>query len=360
MTERTDFRFFAHGYYGYFCKMCRKPDTGYASYRDLRRHQFEEPDSCMRRHLAVDVIHEVDPPFGGAPSPVPFRLPAPDELIEHRDEEGRLRVRGMLTGYRHWAVGRVGGRFRLFPVFQVRRAPAPYARGVTTARCAAEDPAGPHRAPDAGCSCGFYAFWTPQDASNHRGPVKHATILGRIDAWGKVLPGISGFRSENVMVAALAPPACTAPGCDVPSTSFVTRPHWTEWMTPGGRTYPRINDRRHTTYRDGADFVASIPHTDYLGWFCDAHSNGAPIAPKYANLRCNYPRESDGRPCARPSTFTLQGLPYSWCHEHAPLVFGADVVMEGLCDSYDVDAQILGSPRVEDPISPGAPGSPPS
>lgn len=357
MNRRFHFRFFGTGIYGYFCKVCRKADLRFPSYRALRRHQFG-PDACLRKHSEPKVVAWDDPPFEGERIPVPTSPTTLEDLTEHRDSNGRLRVSGILTGYRHWAVGRVDGQFRLFPVFMGRRAAVPYARGVTTAHCAAEEPGEPHRSPDGDCSCGLYALWEFKDAAFHRRMVQHATILGRVEAWGKIVPGTDGFRSERAMVTELYMPSCTVLGCDGASSQFVARPRWIEWMTPGGRTYPRINDRRHETYRDTADFTSCIPRTEYLGWFCEAHSKGELIPPDYANYRCNYPRESDGRPCTRSSTFTFAGLPFSWCHEHAPLVFDASEVMEGLHTFYDLATP--GTMSVEDYLSPGGPGNRPS
>lgn len=355
MRRRFHFRLYGYGYYGYFCKLCRRGDLRFATYRGLRRHQFAEPDACVAKHLQAEIIHEEDVPFDGARASVPASPLASDQLAEHRDTDGRLRVGGKLTGYRHWAIGRMNGQFRLFPVFVHHETPQPYARGVATAYCANEGWDEPHRSPFGECSCGLYALWDLKTAAHHRSLVQHATILGQVEAWGKSLPGTSGFRSEKAMIAALYTPSCVVPGCHGQSSSFVTRPEWIDWMTPGGRTYPRINDRRHTTYRDTADFTSSRPRADYLGWFCDAHSKGDLLPPSYSGCQCNYPRASDGRPCTRPSTFTLAGFPYSWCHEHAPLVFDTAEVMEGLHNFYDLLTP--GTLSVEDYLSSDGPGS---
>lgn len=343
MRQRFHYRFFGYGLYGYVCTLCGRGDIKYASYRDLRRHQFEGPDACVLTHYRPEVIEDPDPPFEGERIPVPAALPSADDLAEHRDSKGRLRVAGTLTGYRYWRVGRVDGSFRLFPAFAKRKGSGPYARGVTAAHCDAEAWDEPHRSPDARCRCGLHADWDPQRIITRRNPGAHATLLGAVKAWGKVLPGENGFRSEFAMVSALCRPSCTILGCDEASIRFVTRPHWTTWMTPGGRTYPRVNDHRHETYRDTADFVASMPRSDYLGWFCDAHSRGDLVPISDSGYRCNYPTTARSHHCARPSTFTVEGLPYSWCHEHAPLVFDTASVIRGLTDYYDVDMIAAGS-----------------
>ena len=349
MTKPYQFQFFVHGRSSYFCGLCAGTETMHPTYRSLRRHLFEGPEACLKRRFEPEYFEDPDPPFDGERVPVPSAPPAPESLADHRDANGRLRVAGTVEGYRAWSVGRVAGEFRLFPFFAKREGSAPYPRGVATACCDVEYWEGePHRSPDASCSCGLYAFWTLDEGERYRASMRHASLLGRIEAWGKVLPGEKGFRSEFAMVSTLITPTCMAPRCTTVSTRFIARPRWTEWMTPGGRTYPRVNDRRYTTYRDTADFAASLGGTSYLGWYCDEHAKAELVPPDRDWFRCNFPSPKNKHRCARPSTFILTGVPYSWCHEHAPLVFDTAEVMAGLSRSYDVDFSAPGSLSVAD------------
>lgn len=282
-----------------------------------------------------------------------------DPAAGPRDADGRRIVEGTLTGYRSWAVGRVDGAFRLFPVFPKLEVTEPYPRGPATALCADGENVFPHRSPDATCACGFYAFWDLPAAAGYQSCRSHATVLGRVTAWGKVLPGEKGFRSEIAMVDAVFGPLCSAGECAAAVSQWLVRPHWTTPLTPGGRTFPRRNDRRHTAYREHGDFVAALATTAYLGWFCDRHAKADLAPPNFAEYVCNFP-VGGGRRCRRQSAFALPGYAYSWCHEHAPLVLDAAAVMKDLASAYDLAGVVMGPPAGSAPISPDGPGNPPS
>lgn len=337
MTERRSFDYYLHLRDG--ALMCSGCLHAFPTYRALAHHQFQGTEPCVPTALAPTEVVLPDPAreFAGIPTAVPHELPGAGDLAEHRDAKGRLRVVGTLTGYRRWAVGRVDGRFRLFPLFAKRDGRGPYARGVTTAYCGADAWEKPHRSPDPGCTCGLYAFWAPADADSWLLDARRATVLGRVDAWGKVLPGTKGFRSEFAMVDALATPTCIASGCSTASTRFICRPRWINPLTPGGRRYPRVNDRRHDSYRDTADFSATLIGSPYLGWYCDDHAQADLGPPSHRGSICNYPT-ADSKRCLRPSAFVIRDVSYSWCAEHAPLIFDTASVMAGLTAFHDADA----------------------
>lgn len=356
MTARTGGPFFLHLQQGYVCVLCCNT---FDSYKRLARHQFEGANPCVKESMAPEEVRVPDStaPFTREHAPVPASPPDPVAMGEHRDAAGRLRVAGTLIGHRRWAIGRAAGQFRLFPLFAKRDGRGPYIRGVTTAYCGAEEWESAHRSPDPSCECGLYAFWDPQAVAMYSNPGR-PTILGSVQSWGKVLPGEKGFRAEYAMVDCLSFPTCAASDCAAPSAKLILRPQWIEWLTPGGRSYPRVNDRRHATYRDTADFTTANSSSTYLGWYCDEHAKAELSHPAYDCI-CNFPT-GNGHHCLRPSVLTMTDLPYSWCHEHAPLVFDTADVMGELCNFYEVDALAPGDLGLEDHVSPDGPGNRPS
>lgn len=125
-------------------------------------------------------------------------------------EEGRSLVPGSLRGYRTWRP--TGRRTRLptgaLPLTSVTRRRILWPP-LLVARCAPfpkgwPGPAdltlpGDHRAPQAGCDCGIYAWYAPDDTR-----ILHARVFGAVEASGLVLMGDRGFRAEKVRITAVA------------------------------------------------------------------------------------------------------------------------------------------------------------
>jgi hypothetical protein len=126
-------------------------------------------------------------------------------------EVGRSLVPGSLRGYRTWRpAGRrvhvpagtlpltsVTRRRVVWPPMLVARcAPSPSGRKAPDAEVDLDDD---HHAPQAGCDCGIYAWYAPDDTR-----ILHARVFGAVEASGLVLMGERGFRAERVRIKAVA------------------------------------------------------------------------------------------------------------------------------------------------------------
>lgn len=316
----------------YHCILCQGK---FNSHQAFSYHMFKASVPCIsninrERASEPEVVVE----FKGERMSVPTTIVERGAHPEHRDGDGRLRVSGMLTGYRGWSVGRVGNDFRIFPVF--RDWSAPYDKGVLTATCHSTEYRMKHSVPHLDCTCGFYASWSPEKIRDFTSST-NTFLQGRLKAFGKVLPGELGWRAQHVIVDGFYHPNCGVYGCNNKATKYIVRPNWYKPVSSQGAVFPRLNSAEYSTYRDTADFSASNISNQYLGWYCDGHEFTQLIAPRYEYI-CNYPKTNGRRRtnCKRPSTFALNGLPYSWCNEHAPFIFNADEVLSSLCNYYDV------------------------
>jgi hypothetical protein len=126
-------------------------------------------------------------------------------------EVGRSLVPGSLRGYRTWRpAGRrayvpegtlpltsVTRRRVVWPPTLVARcAPSPGGRKASDSEVDVDDD---HHAPQAGCDCGIYAWYAPDDTR-----ILHARVFGAVEASGLVLMGERGFRAERVRIKAVA------------------------------------------------------------------------------------------------------------------------------------------------------------
>lgn len=317
----------------YICKLCAHT---FNSHQAMNYHLLKSKEPCIENALRPSVPFESPEQiveFSGERLSVPSSVPAPDSHAENRDASGRLRISGMITGYRGWSVGRVDGQFRLFPIF--KNSFVPYEKGALTATCGAYGRSRQHVAPDLGCGCGFYASWTFDKVREFTSATNKTLLFGRLKAYGKVLPGEFGWRAQNVILDGIHKPTCGSANCDNEAKHFIVRPDWYKPISPNGRVYPKVNSKQHETYRDTADFAGSNISSAYLGWYCGDHDFATLTEPLYEDYQCNYPTQFSTR-CKRQSSLTLKNVPYSWCHEHAPLVFDADEVITELCNYYDV------------------------
>lgn len=119
-------------------------------------------------------------------------------------DAGRPLVAGSLRGYRTWRLrGRrsPAGPGELLPLTSVTRRDVVWTRRLA-ARCAREgdDPApgGDHAAPESGCTCGIYGWYSPTDSA-----IVHARVFGCIEATGRVVMGEQGFRAERATITAV-------------------------------------------------------------------------------------------------------------------------------------------------------------
>jgi hypothetical protein len=142
-------------------------------------------------------------------------------------DAGRSLVPGALRGYRTWRPARRSMPIPagLLPITSVSRRRILWSPRLT-ARCTPPDPgrspAGElapvddHDAPHAGCDCGIYAWYAPDDTR-----IMHAAVFGVVEATGLVLLGDRGFRAQQARVVAVVTrnrrvaAACTEAGIAV-------------------------------------------------------------------------------------------------------------------------------------------------
>jgi hypothetical protein len=142
-------------------------------------------------------------------------------------DSGRPLVPGSLRGYRTWwrAGRRASLPDRMLPLTSVTRRHVIWDTTLS-ARCVPRDtaPSGlpsaevldDHPAPRAGCNCGIYGWYAPDDAG-----IMSASVFGAIEASGRILMGERGFRAERARITAVVTrnrrvaAACTRAGITV-------------------------------------------------------------------------------------------------------------------------------------------------
>jgi hypothetical protein len=97
-----------------------------------------------------------------------------------------------VVGFRQW-------RLRGSELWSLR-ADDRWGRGMRTATCLAGD----HRAPQNGCTCGFYAWYAPPPRT--ASAATSDLLGGAVVLWGQVELHAHGMRAEHAMVVALALP----------------------------------------------------------------------------------------------------------------------------------------------------------
>lgn len=124
---------------------------------------------------------------------------------------GQPLVAGVICGLRTWRVewsgdsGRLGG-----PIYE-----SPWATGGAPTRASCQTGSGrlrrTHHAPVGSCSCGLYALHPRESAVDQLEPALLAddeprfdSVIGIVDAWGKVEVHEEGFRAEYARPRALA------------------------------------------------------------------------------------------------------------------------------------------------------------
>lgn len=124
-------------------------------------------------------------------------------------DTGRPLVPGSLRGYRTWwhARRRAWVPDGMLPLTSVTRRHVVWT-STLSARCVPPDTArsGPgaatladdHLAPRAGCNCGIYGWYAPDDAG-----ILNASVFGAIEASGRILMGERGFRAERARITAV-------------------------------------------------------------------------------------------------------------------------------------------------------------
>jgi hypothetical protein len=142
-------------------------------------------------------------------------------------DAGRPLVPGSLRGYRTWwqASRRAGVRDGMLPLTSVTRRQIVWAstmeatcvpRDIARSRPLSATPPDEHPAPRAGCNCGIYGWYAPDDAG-----ILRASVFGAIEASGRILMGERGFRAERARITAVVTrnrrvaAACTSAGIAV-------------------------------------------------------------------------------------------------------------------------------------------------
>jgi hypothetical protein len=83
-----------------------------------------------------------------------------------------------------------------------------YTAGAHTAYCAQNfyQENAVHRAPQKGCSCGYWCYYTP-DYATDIGTSTAWTCLAAVEVWGDIVPGTKGVRAEHMQIVGILPPA---------------------------------------------------------------------------------------------------------------------------------------------------------
>jgi hypothetical protein len=141
-------------------------------------------------------------------------------------DTGRPLVAGTLLGYRTWRPARRWTRVPegALPLTAVTRRHIIWT--PTLRACCSPPWIAPrhreavvppdHHAPFAGCRCGIYAWYQPDDTG-----ILHAGVFGAVEASGIILMGDRGFRSERARIVGVVTrnrrvaAACDEAGIDV-------------------------------------------------------------------------------------------------------------------------------------------------
>jgi hypothetical protein len=142
-------------------------------------------------------------------------------------DAGRPLVPGALRGYRTWRPAGRRGQVPagMLPLTSVSRRHVVWTP-MLSARCVPRDAGSPspgpptlpadHPAPRAGCNCGIYGWYAPEDTV-----MVDASVFGTIQASGLILMGELGFRAETARITAVVTrnrrvaAACTQAGIAV-------------------------------------------------------------------------------------------------------------------------------------------------
>jgi hypothetical protein len=143
------------------------------------------------------------------------------EHVQQPAEDEPATAPGSVTGYRWWTLpapdweARPSRAEAEWPHRLLRGMRDDWHPGVNTALC--KPPGGahhpPHDAPAAGCYCGFWALWLPQEhpAVSAAGAVP---VFGVIKGWGRFREGEHGFRVQKARILALHPKFTLEPYAD--------------------------------------------------------------------------------------------------------------------------------------------------
>jgi hypothetical protein len=169
-------------------------------------------------------------------------------------DAGRALVPGVLRGYRTWRL--LGRRTHVphgsLPLTSVSRRRVVWCPSLT-ARCKRGD-AGTastlgddHPAPQVGCGCGIYGWYSPSDTS-----MVSARVFGVVEASGLILMGERGFRAETVKIVAV--------------------------VTRNRRVATACARARISVYRRRRDLVRDYPPEDLSSLLADTHGPAPPPA----------------------------------------------------------------------------------
>lgn len=170
------------------------------------------------------------------------------------------------------------------------------------------------------CRCGFYAFWTLELLA--RSNFAHSgSLIGFISAWGRVSPGLNGFRAQKARIEAIARPVCQHDlACGLPAENFHTNTvsYDEKLMTNAPLQAKRVAE--------------SSPYTFSVGhWVCGFHSYSQRKVFKSFETLC-------GRcdKVARVGYTAEDGGQNNFCWEHDPKVVRWDVVEIALQHKYKI------------------------
>lgn len=195
----------------------KEPEKVPAHTSQVQDWHMMRPDEDEKRFTIKPKEFPVEQP---QPIKVPVKEPVkvpekvPVKVGAYDDEEVATKptqtVNGELIGYRHGLVAKRDGQWMLHSPIR----PMPWERGVVTASCGNNQD---HEAPSPGCRCGMYALWDEAGVTEEFG--NHEWIT-QVKAWGRVIPGSKGFRTQHMQVTGIRPPKCEQ--CDKPASHMIS------------------------------------------------------------------------------------------------------------------------------------------
>jgi hypothetical protein len=151
-----------------------------------------------------------------APETAPEATDPPPALLGVPD------VVQVITAYRAWRTGRVGGQVRLFAlgvnvVWEPRQQAEAECKlfGPLSKRAFSshEPRRRDHEAPHFHCQCGIWGFKSLENLLSALGPSYKPSVIGKVSLWGRVIETENGFRAQYAYPEQLWP-ASDSPSCE--------------------------------------------------------------------------------------------------------------------------------------------------
>jgi len=191
-----------------------------------------EKECELRRSLAPGIVPSR--PLASSPAAIPARCEpttaekstAAETTPETTDPRPALLgvpdVVQVITAYRAWRTGRVGGQVRLFalgvnvvwePRQQAEAECKLFGPLAKRAFSSPEQRRRDHEAPHFHCHCGIWGFKSLENLLSALGPSYKPSVIGKVSLWGRVIETENGFRAQYAYPEQLWP-ASDSPSCE--------------------------------------------------------------------------------------------------------------------------------------------------